>query len=163
VTASVTPDVTVADRHWLLAAIALSRSCPAATSAYSVGAIVVDAGGGELSRGYSRELDPTDHAEETALAKLAGVDAGRATIYTSLEPCGTRKSRLRTCTELILAAGIRRVVFAMREPPLFVECHGAEILQAAGVEVVELADLADLVRQVNAHLFRPGRLGAGPA
>ena len=95
-----------ADRRWLLAAIELSRSCPVATTAYAVGAIVVGADGGELSRGYSREADPADHAEESALSKpaLTGVDLRRATIYTSLEPCSTRRSRARSCTELILTA-----------------------------------------------------------
>jgi diaminohydroxyphosphoribosylaminopyrimidine deaminase/5-amino-6-(5-phosphoribosylamino)uracil reductase len=148
----------VPDRGWLLAAIELSRSCPVATTAYAVGAIIVNADGGELARGYSREADPADHAEESALAKPAvtGLDLGRATMYTSLEPCTIRRSRTRTCTDLILAAGIRRVVFAMREPPTFADCHGAETLLEAGVEVIELTDLADLVRQVNAHLFGPG-------
>ena len=51
-----------------------------------------------------------------------------------------RRSRRQTCTELILAAGIARVVFALREPPLFADCDGAELLARAGVEVVELPD-----------------------
>jgi pyrimidine deaminase RibD-like protein len=146
-----------AGRGWLLAAIEQSWSCPVVTTAYAVGAIVIAADGGELARGYSRETDPADHAEESALAKLAGVDLRHATIYTSLEPCTSRGSRPRTCTELILAAGIRRVVFAMREPPIFTDCRGVEALREAGVEVVEQPDLAGLVRQVNAHLFAPGR------
>jgi diaminohydroxyphosphoribosylaminopyrimidine deaminase/5-amino-6-(5-phosphoribosylamino)uracil reductase len=150
------------DRGWLLAAIELSRSCPVSTSAYAVGAIVVDADGGELARGYSRETNPADHAEELALAKTAGVDLSRATMYTSLEPCTSRRSRARTCTDLILEAGIRRVVFALREPPTFADCHGAETLHRAGVEVVELTDLADRVRQVNAHLFPYGRPDGRP-
>jgi pyrimidine deaminase RibD-like protein len=127
------------------------------TTAYAVGAIIVGADGAEVARGFSRETDPADHAEESALAKAAvtGADLSRATIYTSLEPCSIRRSRSRSCTELILAAGIRRVVFAMREPPTFVDCRGAETLLEAGIEVVELTDLAGLVRQVNAHLFGP--------
>jgi pyrimidine deaminase RibD-like protein len=142
------------DRDWLLAAIELSRSCPVATTAYAVGAIIVGTGG-ELARGYSRESGPADHAEETALARAAG-DLRGATIYTSLEPCTVRSSHSRTCTDLILAAGLRRVVFALREPLLFADCHGAETLRAGGVEVLELADLAGLVRQVNGHLFGEG-------
>ncbi len=152
----------VPDRGWLLAAIELSRSCPVATTAYAVGAIIVDADGGELARGYSRENSLAEHAEESALAKTAmiGADLRRATIYTSLEPCSTRRSRARTCTDLILAAGLRRVVFALREPTTFADCRGAETLQEAGVEIVELTDLAGLVRQDNAHLFvRPHDLG----
>ncbi len=143
------------DRGWLRAAIELSRSCSVVMTAYAVGAIIVDADGREVARGYSRETDPAEHAEESALAKAAvtGVDLHQATMYTSLEPCTARRSRSRTCTELILAAGIGRVVLAMREPPTFADCRGAETLREAGVEVVELTDLADLVRQVNAHLL----------
>ena len=139
------------DRRWLLAAVELSRSCPVVDTAYAVGAIIVGADGREVSRGYSRETNPTEHAEEAALHKAVGVQ--HATMYTSLEPCTARRSRSRPCTELILSAGIRRVVFAMREPPLFADCHGAEALAAGGVEVVELPELAELVRRINAHLF----------
>ena len=145
------------DRRWLLAAVDLSRRCPVVTTAFAVGAIVVDAEDRELAYGYSREGDPHDHAEESALAKLAGarVDLSGATIYTSLEPCSVRRTRPTTCTERILAAGIGRVVFALREPPLFVDGRGAEILEEAGVEVVEIPDLAGLVREVNAHVLGP--------
>jgi diaminohydroxyphosphoribosylaminopyrimidine deaminase / 5-amino-6-(5-phosphoribosylamino)uracil reductase len=143
------------DEHWLRAAIELSRHCPPSATAFSVGAVVVDAAGELVATGYSREVDPRDHAEEAALAKLGVADRRlrTATVYSSLEPCSTRASRPRSCSELILAAGIPRVVFAWREPSTFVEGHGAELLQAAGVEVVELSDLAPLVQQVNAHLL----------
>ena len=143
------------DRRWLRAAIDLSRLCPVTRSAYAVGAIVVGPDGTELARGSSRETDPQVHAEESALAKLdgAGFDLSGATIYSSLEPCSARRSRPRTCTQLILAAGIRRVVLALREPPIFVECHGVELLDQAGVEVIELPDLADEVRAINAHVL----------
>jgi diaminohydroxyphosphoribosylaminopyrimidine deaminase / 5-amino-6-(5-phosphoribosylamino)uracil reductase len=144
------------DRHWLKAAIQLSHDSPAVTFAYAVGAIVVDGDGLQMANGFSRETDAHVHAEESSLAKLAGVDLSRATIYTSMEPCSVRRSRPRTCTQLILAAGITRVVFALREPPLLADCHAVELLQAAGVEVVEIPDLADEVRAVNAHLLLPG-------
>lgn len=143
------------DRRWLQEAIDLSRRCPQSDTAYAVGAVIVGGDGIRLSDGYSRETDPHVHAEESALAKLddTGVDLGDATIYSSLEPCSIRKSRPKTCVQLILAAGIRRVVFAMREPPLFVDCHGVEDLEAAGVTVLEVADLAPRVRELNAHLL----------
>jgi diaminohydroxyphosphoribosylaminopyrimidine deaminase/5-amino-6-(5-phosphoribosylamino)uracil reductase len=143
------------DRDWLLAAIDLSRQCPPTTTAYSVGAIVVNAHGQELARGYSRDTGPHIHAEESALGKLtsSGIDLSTATIYSSLEPCSTRRSPLRPCTQLILAAGIRRVVFALREPPIFVDCHGAELLHAAGITVIEIPELANPVRDINTHLL----------
>ena len=152
-----------ADRRWLREAIELSRRSPVSARAYSVGAVIVDADGEIVATGFSRERDARDHAEEAALRTAAAAnttpDAARrlagATLYSSLEPCSVRVSRPRSCTELVLAAGIRRVVFAWREPALFADCQGAEKLSAAGVTVVEVPELADEVRGVNAHLFGP--------
>jgi diaminohydroxyphosphoribosylaminopyrimidine deaminase/5-amino-6-(5-phosphoribosylamino)uracil reductase len=143
------------DLRYLGAALALARSCPPSATAFSVGALVVDGSGRVLARGYSRETGPTDHAEEVALARLPPDvgPAGDVTLYSSLEPCSTRASRPRSCTRLVLDAGIRRVVFAWREPVLFVDCHGAEILREAGVTVVEVPELAEGVRTANAHLL----------
>lgn len=141
------------DRRWLLAAIEESRRCRPSLNAYSVGAAIVDAAGRELARGHSREGDELDHAEEAALGKLGAVDLVGATIYTSLEPCGARRSRLRSCAQLILSAGLGRVVFALREPPVLAPGRGAALLTEAGVEVVEIADLAEPVRRINAHLL----------
>jgi pyrimidine deaminase RibD-like protein len=143
------------DRELLLDAIELSRRCPVSLTAYSVGALVVGPDRTELTRGHSRETGPDAHAEEVALAELAaaGRTAAGGTVYCSLEPCGTRRSRPVGCAELILAAGVQRVVYALREPPLLAAGGGAELLTAGGVEVVEIADLADAVREVNRHLL----------
>lgn len=138
------------DRHWLARTIELSHRCPPSTTAFSVGAVVVDAAGEEIAWGYSRETDGLVHAEESALAKL-GDDPrlSTSTIYSSMEPCSRRKSRPRSCSRLILDAGIPRVVFAYREPSTFVDGEGAEALTDAGVTVVEYPDLADEVRAAN--------------
>jgi len=45
------------------------------------------------------------------------------------------------------------VVYAWREPSVFVEATGAARLEAAGVTLVEIADLADRAREPNAHLL----------
>jgi 5-amino-6-(5-phosphoribosylamino)uracil reductase len=143
------------DRARLAEAIELSRSCPPSSTAYSVGAVIVDASGRVIATGYSRQSDPRDHAEEAALASLDPADPRLrdATLYSSLEPCGIRRSRPRTCAQRIIEAGIPRVVFALREPPLLADGHGADELAAAGVEMVEIHELADDVRAVNAHLL----------
>jgi pyrimidine deaminase RibD-like protein len=145
----------VDDRALLARAVELARLCPPSDTAFSVGALVVDADGTVLAEGYSRQHLPHDHAEEGALAALG--EGWRAepgtTVYSSLEPCSARASRPRTCTELILAAGVDRVVFAWREPSIFVDCEGAELLRAAGVEALELPELAPEVRAVNRHLL----------
>jgi diaminohydroxyphosphoribosylaminopyrimidine deaminase / 5-amino-6-(5-phosphoribosylamino)uracil reductase len=147
-----------ADERWMRLAIELAWQCPPSLTAYSVGAVIVDASGDEISRGFSREGDPEVHAEESALGKLPADDprlAG-ATIYSTLEPCSQRRSRPRTCTQLIIAAGLRRVVIAWREPTLFVaDCQGYELLAEAGLEVTELQALASLAAAPNGHLAHP--------
>ena len=150
-----------ADRRWLLEAIRLSRRCLPSQAAYSVGAVLVQADGSVLSTGYSRETAPGDHAEEAALAKLgspgtAANDAlglATATLYSSLEPCAVRASRPLTCADLIIASGVGRVVIAWTEPPVLAPGGGADRLRTAGVEVVEVPELAALAREVNAHLL----------
>ncbi|GAA4242024.1 hypothetical protein GCM10022254_73230 [Actinomadura meridiana] len=140
------------DFGWLALACDLAALCPPSRTAFSVGAVIVGADGHEIARGHSRERTPHDHAEEAALAKTES-DLSGATVYSSLEPCGKRASRPHPCAELIVRSGAGRVVFAWREPPLFAEGTGAEILVAAGVEIVELPDLAVRARKPNAHLL----------
>ena len=151
------PGTADADSRWLAEAIELSRRCPPSATAFSVGAILVAADGGVIATGFSRERDPHDHAEEIALAKAALPGslpaAGGATLYSSLEPCAARASRPRSCAELIIAAGLHRVVIAWREPPLFVPGGGAAVLEAAGVTVAEIPALAAAARAPNAHLL----------
>ena len=102
----------------------------------------------------SRENDPHVHAEESALAKLPGDPRlPGATIYSALEPCSARKSRPLSCTQLIIASGIRRVVIAWREPSLFVaDARGYELLEQAGLEVSELPSFTERAKAPNQHL-----------
>ncbi len=145
----------MSDLTWMAKAIELSWRSPPSQTAFSVGALIVDGSGALLSEGWSRPQNPQDHAEEAAIRALGpGWSAPPGTsLYSSMEPCSSRASRPRSCTQLILAAGITRVVFAWREPNLFVEGRGAELLAAAGVEVVEVPQLADAARAANQHLF----------
>lgn len=144
------------DQRWMTLAVQLAWLCPPSDTAYSVGAVIVGADGTELSRGFSRENgDPHVHAEESALGKLAADDQRLrgATIYSTLEPCTRRKSRPRSCTQLIIAARLARVVIAWREPSLFVaDCQGVELLEQAGLSVVELPGFAERAAAPNRHL-----------
>jgi diaminohydroxyphosphoribosylaminopyrimidine deaminase / 5-amino-6-(5-phosphoribosylamino)uracil reductase len=142
----------VSDETWLVVAVELAGACVPSDTAFSVGAVVVATDGRELSRGWSRDTEPRGHAEESALAH-AGARAAGATLYSSLEPCAARSAGRAPCAELIVTAGITRVVFAWREPPLFVpRPDGTAHLVAAGLEVVELPDLAAAAASVNRHL-----------
>ncbi|MFE8943929.1 dihydrofolate reductase family protein [Streptomyces sp. NPDC007856] len=151
------PAATAADRHWLRTACELAALCPPSETAFSVGAVVVAADGTELARGHSREgEDPVVHAEEAALAKVDPADprlAG-ATVYSSLEPCARRASRPAPCAELILRAGVRRVVTAWQEPDTFVAgADGTGVLVKGGGEVVALPELEELAKAPNRHLL----------
>jgi diaminohydroxyphosphoribosylaminopyrimidine deaminase/5-amino-6-(5-phosphoribosylamino)uracil reductase len=117
--------------------------------------VLVGGDGSVLATGFSRERDPHDHAEEAALATVHPADSRlpSATLYSSLEPCRFRASRPVPCAELIIAAGLRRVVIAWLEPPVLAPGGGAELLREAGVTVLEIRELAAEARAVNAAVL----------
>jgi diaminohydroxyphosphoribosylaminopyrimidine deaminase/5-amino-6-(5-phosphoribosylamino)uracil reductase len=82
------------------------------------------------------------HAEPAALA-AAGAAARGATAYVTLEPCN-HTGRTGPCSEALIAAGVARVVFAVRDPNPKA-AGGVERLRAAGIEVEEglMADAAE--------------------
>jgi len=99
----------------------------------AVGAVVV-ANGEVVGKGFHPRCGEP-HAEAIALEQ-AGEHARGATIYVTLEPC-CHHGRQGPCTEKILGAGIRRVVYAMRDPYHEVDGRGGQQLRAAGLEVLE--------------------------
>lgn len=73
------------------------------------------------------------HAEANALAR-AGDRARGATAYVTLEPC-SHTGRTGPCSDALIAAGVRRVVYGMEDPNIQVAGRGLAKLRAAGVEV----------------------------
>jgi diaminohydroxyphosphoribosylaminopyrimidine deaminase/5-amino-6-(5-phosphoribosylamino)uracil reductase len=97
-----------------------------------VGAVVVAADGVLVGQGYHQRAGEA-HAEVHAL-DAAGRRAQGATMYVTLEPC-CHIGRTGPCTQRIIAAGISRVVAAMRDPDPRVSGRGFDELRACGVAV----------------------------
>jgi diaminohydroxyphosphoribosylaminopyrimidine deaminase/5-amino-6-(5-phosphoribosylamino)uracil reductase len=120
------------DRRFLAAAIRLGASALGTTWPNpAVGAIVVK-DGKVLGRGRTAP-GGRPHAEPLALAE-AGDAARGATLYVSLEPC-SHHGRTPPCADAVIAAGISRVVAALKDPNPNVAGQGLSRLRAAGVEV----------------------------
>jgi diaminohydroxyphosphoribosylaminopyrimidine deaminase/5-amino-6-(5-phosphoribosylamino)uracil reductase len=96
-----------------------------------VGCVLLDADGGTVAEGYHRGAG-TAHAEADALAR-AGDRAAGTTAVVTLEPCN-HTGRTGPCAQALVAAGVRRVVFAQSDPNP-AAAGGADTLRAAGVEV----------------------------
>ena len=96
-----------------------------------VGAVVVR-GGRCVGEGWHRRAGGP-HAEAIALRR-AGARARGATLYVTLEPCCTW-GRQPPCTEAVRAAGIARVVAAIRDPNPKHRGRGFRRLVAAKIAV----------------------------
>ncbi len=73
------------------------------------------------------------HAEPLAL-RAAGERTRGATVYVTLEPCN-HFGRTPPCVDILLATGVRRVVYAVGDPNPLVNGAGAKRLREAGVTV----------------------------
>ncbi len=146
-----------ADERFMEQALALAATGRGRTHPNPmVGAVLVVAGdvvgkGAHLAAG-------TAHAEVVALRE-AGARARGATLYCTLEPC-SHYGRTPPCADALIAAGVHRVVVAMRDPNPQVDGRGLRRLMDAGVEVeVMSGPLARRAAELNAAFVKSMRTG----
>jgi diaminohydroxyphosphoribosylaminopyrimidine deaminase/5-amino-6-(5-phosphoribosylamino)uracil reductase len=123
------------DEHFMRQALALAAQARGRTSPNPMVGSVVVKDGRILGRGYHLRAG-APHGEVVALED-AGALAKGATLYSTLEPCCHYAKRTPPCTKTIIAAGISRVVMAMRDPNPLVHGKGLAELWQAGIEVTE--------------------------
>lgn len=146
------------DARWLGAALALAERGVGRTSPNpSVGCIVV-ADNRVVARGWTQP-GGRPHAEAMALA-AAGNAARGATAYVTLEPCAHVSARGPACSDLLIAAGVARVVASGIDPDPRTAGAGVARLRAAGIVVdVAAPALATTAERLNAGFFTRQREG----
>ncbi len=139
---------------WMKLALTLARRGIGTTHPNPrVGAVIVCDGELVGQGWHARPGGP--HAEIHALQD-AGERAAGATAYVTLEPCAAH-GRTPPCTEALIRAGIRRVVYASDDPNPQM-AGGAASLRAAGIEVLGgvLAAEAGVLNRPFFHYVRTG-------
>ena len=135
----------------MAAAIALSqRSRGRTTPNPNVGCILLNAHGHIVGRGWT-QLGGRPHAEAMALDQAAGAARGGVALVT-LEPCAHHSHRGPCCTDLLIEAGVKRVVIAATDPDARTNGQGIAKLRDAGIEV-EAGLLASEARRAMAGFF----------
>ena len=120
-----------ADGRHMRRALALARRGWGQTAPNPMVGAVVVRDGAVVGEGWHARWGG-DHAEVVAL-RAAGERARGATLYVTLEPC-SHWGKTPPCTDAVLAAGVARVVAAVRDPNPQAQ-GGLDRLAAAGVAV----------------------------
>ena len=140
-----------ADTDWLDAAARLAlRARPLSRPNPGVGAVLVK---GEIviGRGWTQP-GGRPHAEAMALEQ-AGAAARGATAYVTLEPCAHESSLGPACADLLVEAGVSRVVAGVLDPDPRTAGQGLERLRAAGIDA-SCADHTASYRSLAGYLTR---------
>lgn len=124
--------LTESDREWLQRAASLAGRGWGRVHPNPMVGCVLTRDGQLVGEGWHEEFGGP-HAEVNAIHS-AGDSARGATAYVSLEPC-SHHGKTPPCSELLVEAGVTRVVFGAADPGQ-VMGGGAELLGQAGVEVV---------------------------
>ena len=97
-----------------------------------VGAVLLDGDGRLIAEGHHGRFGGP-HAEAAALSGAGNRAAGQ-TLLVTLEPCA-HYGKQPPCADAVIAAGVSRVVAAMRDPFPEVAGRGFQKLREAGIDV----------------------------
>ncbi len=120
------------DRQFLHRAIALARQGEGRVEPNPMVGCVLVKCGRVVGEGFHRRFGGP-HAERNALA-AAGIRSRGATAYVTLEPC-CHHGKTPPCTDALIAAGVARVIAAVRDPNPQVAGKGFQQLRRAGIAV----------------------------
>ncbi len=126
-----------ADHEFMARALQLARrGLNTTTPNPRVGSVIVK-DGAVIGEGW-HEKAGEPHAEAIALGKVGTGNTAHgprgATVYVTLEPC-SHYGRTPPCADALIAAGVARVVIAMKDPNPQVAGNGMARLAAAGIDV----------------------------
>ncbi|MBK7032619.1 MAG: hypothetical protein IPH49_05030 [Ignavibacteria bacterium] len=125
------------DLECMKLAVADARKCvsEAGRVSPSVGAVVMF-NGTQCKSAYRSEFKQGDHAEYTLLEKKCASDVlSGSTVYTTLEPCTTRKEPKIACVNRLIARKVSRVVIGMLDPDDRIRGRGVLLLRQANIRV----------------------------
>ena len=122
----------VSDREYMLRAIELAERGRGLTRPNPLVASIIVKNDRIIAEDYHHGSGKP-HAEILALRK-AGKKARGAMLYVNLEPC-CHTGRTGPCTNAIIAAGIRNVIYSCSDPDPRVAGKGARALRRAGITV----------------------------
>jgi len=140
-----TPAFTATDHEMMARALRLAERGAYTTKPNPMVGCVIARGDDVIAEGW-HERAGGPHAEIVAL-QAAGDRARGATVYVTLEPCA-HAGKTGPCADALIAAGVGRVVAAMRDPFPQVDGAGFEALRAAGI-AVEHGLMAAAARRLN--------------
>jgi diaminohydroxyphosphoribosylaminopyrimidine deaminase/5-amino-6-(5-phosphoribosylamino)uracil reductase len=143
------------DLHWMRRTLALAARGAGETNPNPMVGCVLVKGGRVVGEGFHRRAGGP-HAEIVALER-AGARARGATLYVNLEPC-CHQGRTPPCAPRLAAAGIDRVVAAMRDPDPRVRGRGFAVLRQAGLSVT-VGTLAAEATALNRRFVTAARAG----
>ena len=136
----------------MAAALALSERTRGRTAPNpNVGCVIV-ANHRVVGRGWTQP-GGRPHAEAMALAQ-AGEAARGAVAYVTLEPCAHESPRGPACADLLAAAGVARMVAALRDPDARTDGRGLARLAEAGVATETGLCAAEAARAMAGFLTR---------